>query len=66
MPEIYTYYVLCILYYYRAKFSLLPLKFQEFFNLNLKVSKLTIYPLEVSKNGNLNIPLKFSIKMDGN
>jgi hypothetical protein len=46
--------------------SVYPLKFQEFFNLNLKVSKLTVYPPEVSKNGNLNILLKFSIKMDGN
>jgi hypothetical protein len=49
----------------REKFSL-PLKFQGFFNLNPKVSKLAVYPPEVPKNGNLNLLLKFSVKIDGN
>jgi hypothetical protein len=34
--------------------------------LNPKVSKLVVYPPGVSKNGNLNIPLKFFVKMDRN
>jgi hypothetical protein len=38
----------------------------EILGVNSKVSKLTIYPPEVSKNGNLNLPLKFYIKIDGN
>jgi hypothetical protein len=37
-----------------------------FFNLNPKISKLAIYPPEISKSGNLNLPLKFSIKMGRN
>jgi hypothetical protein len=40
--------------------SVYPLKFQRFFNLNPKVSKLTVYPSEISKSGNLNIPLKWA------
>jgi hypothetical protein len=40
--------------------------FQEFFKLDSKVSKLTVYPPGVSKNGNLNLLLKFSVKIDGN
>jgi hypothetical protein len=46
--------------------SVYPLKFQRVFNLNHKVSKLAVYSPEVSKSGNLNFSLKFSIKMDGN
>jgi hypothetical protein len=46
--------------------SIYPLKFQRFFNLNPKVSKLTVYSPEISKSDNLNIPLKFSIKMGEN
>jgi hypothetical protein len=38
----------------KGKNSLYPLKFQGFFNFNPKVSKLAIYPPEVSKSGNLN------------
>jgi hypothetical protein len=41
-------------------------QFQGFFNLNPKVSKLAVYPPEVSKNGNLNLSLKFFVKIDGN
>jgi hypothetical protein len=44
----------------------MPLKFQGFFNFNPKVSKLVMYPPEVSKNGNLNPLLIFSIKLDEN
>jgi hypothetical protein len=46
--------------------SVYPSKFQEFFNLNPKILKLTIYPPEVSRSDNLNISLKFFVKMDGN
>jgi hypothetical protein len=49
-----------------GKIQFTPLKFQEFFNLNPKVSKFVVYPPEVSKSGNLNLPLKFSVKIDGN
>jgi hypothetical protein len=41
---------------FKGKFSLPPLKFQEIFNLNPKVSKLTVYPPEVSKSGKVNLP----------
>jgi hypothetical protein len=47
-----------------GKIQFTPLKFQELFNLNPKVSKLVVYPSEVSKSGNLNLPSTFSIKMD--
>jgi hypothetical protein len=49
----------------RGENSLYPLKFQGFFNCNPKVSKLAIYPPEVSKSGNLNPLLTFSVKLDG-
>jgi hypothetical protein len=39
----------------------ISLKFQEFFNLNLKVLELAIYPHEVSKSFNLNHPLIFFV-----
>jgi hypothetical protein len=48
------------------KIQFTPLKFLGFFNLNPKVSKLAVYPFEVSKIGNLNLMLKFSVKMNGN
>jgi hypothetical protein len=38
--------------YLLGKIQFTPLKFQGFFNLNPKVSKLIVYPPEVSKNGN--------------
>jgi hypothetical protein len=41
-----------------------PSKIQEFFNLNPKVSKLVVYPFEVSKSGNLNLPSTFFVKLD--
>jgi hypothetical protein len=49
-----------------GKIHFTPLMFQGFFKLDPKVSKLTVYPPEVSKNGNLNFPLKFSVTIDGN
>jgi hypothetical protein len=44
-----------------GKIHFTPLKFQDFFNFNPKISKLAIYPPEVSKSGNLNPPLTFSV-----
>jgi hypothetical protein len=49
--------------YLKGKIQFTP---PEILGVNSKVSKLTIYPPEVSKNGNLNLPLKFYIKIDGN
>jgi hypothetical protein len=43
-----------------GKIQFTPLKFQEFFNLNPKISKLAVYLFEVSKSGNLNLPLKWT------
>jgi hypothetical protein len=48
-----------------GKIHFTPLKFQGFFNFNPKVLKLAIYSPEVSKNGNINSPLNFSVKLDG-
>jgi hypothetical protein len=50
----------------QGKIQFTPLKFWGFFNLNPKVSKLAVYPPEVSKIDNLNLMLKFSVKMNGN
>jgi hypothetical protein len=49
-----------------GKIQFTLLKFQMFFNLNPKVSKLTVYPPGVSKSDNLNLPLNFFVKMDRN
>jgi hypothetical protein len=46
-------------YKFKGKIQFTPLKFQRFFNLNSKVLKLAVYSLEVSKSGNLNLPLKW-------
>jgi ribonuclease BN (tRNA processing enzyme) len=53
-----------------GKIQFTPLKFQRFFNLNLKVlklpvyspkvSKLAVYSPKVSKSSNLNLPLKWT------
>jgi hypothetical protein len=43
----------------KGKIQFNPLKFQEIFNLNLKVLKLAVYPPEVSKSGKVNLLLTF-------
>ena len=50
----------------KGKFYFIPTKFHEFFNFNPKILKFAIYPLEVSKSDNLNLPLIFFIKLDEN
>jgi hypothetical protein len=47
-------------------FHFTSLKFFEFFNFNPKILKLAIFLIEVSKSGNLNYPLIFAVKLDGN
>jgi hypothetical protein len=49
----------------RVKFNLPP-KVLGVFQFEPQSLKLAVYPLKFSQSSNLNLPLKYSVKMDGN
>ena len=53
------------LFFFLGKIHFTPMKFQGVFNLNPKVSKLTVYPPEVLKTCKINLLLTFSGNLDG-